>query len=126
MGDIMKNEVTLTYLQTMIFSYRIEEMKNENPFFFDGIAKQYQEYVINRSSEIVCTYPQFLLKLKPNGDKYVISQSMFDYLSHLTGVNPCDKKVMKFYKPIIKEVQEKAFAEVLGDFEIHSNKVHKK
>lgn len=122
----MKNSVTLTYLQTMIFSYRIEEMKKENPFFSDGIANQYQEYVINRSGEIACTYPQFLLKLKPNGDKYIISQSMFDYLSHLTGVNPCDKKIMEFYKPIIKEVEEKAFADVLGDLEIYNNKRYKR
>lgn len=122
----MSKEVALNFLQAMIFSQRTEEMKNENPYFSGGIANQCQQYVVNRAGEIACTYPQILLKLRPNGDKYVISESMFQYLSHLTGVNPCDKKVIELYKPIIQKVEKEALASVLATSEGQNVGIRKK
>ncbi len=106
--------VYLTYYQTMIFLHRLEEMKKANQYFSDAIAEEFENYTIARAKEILFTHPQIKLKLVPKANKYVISESMFNYLSRLTEVNPLDKEVMKAYKPILKQAEADAQKRIFG------------
>ncbi len=101
-----KDIILLTYYQVIAFMYRIDEMRKENQFFNDGISQEFEYYVIQRTEEIVSTYPQLKLKIFYGADKYKISKSMFDYLNRLTGINPLDEETIKKYIPLIQEVED--------------------
>jgi hypothetical protein len=85
----------------------LEKIKKDNPFFKDNISLSFENYVIERSIEI-SGYSEIRLKLFPYASRYIISKSMFTYLSSLTKVNPLDEDIMKKYEPLIREVEEQA------------------
>ena len=120
-----ENFIYLTYYQAMAFMFRINEIRDNNPYFNDGIANSYEEYVIKRAGEIVTTYPQIKLKLFPNANKYKISKSLFDYLTRLTSIDVNDKEIIKKYEIMIKELENASFEKVkqsLGETKTYNGK----
>lgn len=116
-----ENFIYLTYYQAMAFMFRINEIKKNNPYFNDEIAKSYEEYVVNRAGEIVTTYPQIKLKIFPNASKYKISKSLFNYLTRLTSIDVYDKATIKKYTIMTNELEKRTFEstkEVLEKSEI--------
>lgn len=105
--------VYLTYIETMIFMHSLEQIHNENQYFNDGLANEFKRYVLERSKEIALT-PEIKLKLMPNSRKYEISESLFNYLVRLTGINPYDKKVQEDFKPVLEQVEANARAKIFG------------
>lgn len=114
------NYIYLTYLQVMVFIHRLEEVKKENQYFSDGISQEFENYVLKRTQEMLFTHPQIKLKIVPNANKFKISESRFNYLVRLTGVNPLDREVLKEYKPIIKNAEQQAISKFLSE-KISSN-----
>lgn len=108
------NYIYLTYLQVMVFMHKLDEMKKENPYFSDGLAAEFENYVLKRSQEMLFTHPQIKLKIVPNANKFKISESRFNYLVRLTKVNPLDREVLNEYKPLIKEAEQQATAKFLN------------
>lgn len=104
-----ENFIYLTYYQAMAFMYEINKLKENNPYFKDGISSSYEEYVIKRTTEITTTYPQIKLKILPNADKYKISDSMFGYLTRLTKIDVLDENVIKSYISQIDSAENKSY-----------------
>lgn len=107
-----KGKVYLSYYQVMLFMYRIDEFRKENPNFNDGIAASFEDYMIFRAGEIDSQRP-IILKIFPDTGKYILSESMFKYLLALTGVDPFDEPTMKKYIPLIQKVEEIARSKIV-------------
>lgn len=95
----------LSYYQVMTFMIRLDEMKNENPYFHDEIVSSFNNFVINRSKELAGT-SQLKLKIIPNANKFKVSKSMVRYLKNLTGIDVFDEKILDQYIPLIKNLEE--------------------
>ena len=104
----MNDYYYLDYIQVMIFMHKLDELKKSNPKFNDPISSSFENYVIERTGQIVTTYPQIELKIFPNSNKYKISKSMFLYLTNLTGIDVFDKTIIDKYIPVIKKAEEDA------------------
>ena len=97
----------LSYYQVMTFMIRLDEMKNENPYFHDEIVSSFNNFVMNRCIEISDT-SQLKLKIIPNANKFKVSKSMVKYLKNLTGIDVFDEKILDKYIPLIKNLEETA------------------
>lgn len=105
---VKSNNVYLSFYQAMVFMCRIDEMRKATDNFDDELAMMFEKYVIERASEIVLFYPQFLLKVLPHANKHCLTKDNFDYLCTLTEVNQLDKQDFKEYLPKVKQVEEEA------------------
>lgn len=113
----MKEEfVYLTYYQAMAFLLKINEFKENNPYFNDNFANSYSHYVLMRTFEIATTTPEIQLKLFPNSKKYKISKSLFTYLTNLTSINVFDKETLTLYTKLIKEFEELSDEEIEKEY----------
>ena len=99
-----KEEIQLTYYQIMIFIYKIEEIKKQQPEFSDEKILKFEDNALKRAQEIL-KLSQIKLKLKPSLGRYPISVDLFNYLEQITGLNPLDKETYDNYVPIIKELE---------------------
>ena len=113
--------MNLNYLQTMIFMYRINELKKDNENFNDEIATNFEKYVISRAVEIA------KLEIKRGiipvlNKKYSISKDDFEYLVELTGVNVLDKKTVKAYSEIIKEIESNALNNIIETSDVNKKR----
>lgn len=111
----MNNElekVKLSYYQVMAFSRELSKLKNDNQYFNDGISRNFEYYVLERSKELSSMYPEMVLDFKQAFKPFEISQSMFKYLSNLTGINPLDKKTIRKYIPSIKQRDKEIFSNI--------------
>ncbi len=98
-----KDYIYLTYYQMMAFVKKIEQMKLQNQCFNDGVAKMFEDQVLDISLQHLFT-PKIIKDVMPI---YKISISLFNYLEKLTDVNVLDRKFMKeLKKEIIKEQKE--------------------
>ena len=87
----------------MAFVKKIEQMKLQNQCFNDGVAKMFEDQVLDISLQHLFT-PKIIKDVMPI---YKISISLFNYLEKLTDVNVLDRKFMKeLKKEIIKEQKE--------------------
>ena len=121
-----QNFIYLTYYQAMAFMFGIDEIRKNNPYFNDNIAKSYEEYVVERAGEIVTTYPQIKLKISPNASKYKISKSLFDYLTRLTSIDVYDKETIEKYTIMTKALEKTTFESTKENLEktgIYNEKV---
>lgn len=107
------HDVYLSYYQVMSLMYAIDEFRKNNQYFSDGIAEKFQNYVVDRTFEI-SMYPSIILKIKPSLSKYMLSQSMVEYLIRLTGVNIFDKDTLEKYTVLVKEFEHNLEKESLS------------
>lgn len=73
--------------QVMPYMKKLEEMNKYDPEHYDSVAYNFCTYVAKRKTEIVNNYNLNRLLKRKNFDKFVISKSMMDYLSALTGLS---------------------------------------
>lgn len=117
----MKEEyINLTYYQVMAFLLKINEFKENNPYFNDSFANSFSHYVLIRTFEIATKTPAIQLKLFPNLKKYKISKSLYNYLTNLTSINVFDKNTMMKYNVLIKEFENETEKQNV------KKKIHKK
>lgn len=102
------DKIYLNYYQAMIFMYRIDEIRKRDVDFDDTLALNFEKYILDATKEMVLCYPQILLKIIPHANQFCLDRNNFNYLYHLTGVNPLDKKTFKEYLPKIKQLEEEA------------------
>lgn len=105
----MKNDsVYLTYYQVASYLHALQDLKDNNPYFKDGISEKFENYVLQRTKEITLLSLSSPLKLKlsPNAGKYEVSKSMLGYLTRLTGVDVMDESVLQDYTERIKAKEE--------------------
>lgn len=111
-----QNVKQLTYYQTMIFLYKIDELKNNNKYFNDDIVLNFEDYVLEKTREIA-SMSRIKLKIMPHLGLYSISESLFYYLKQLTGVDPLDKEIYNYYLPKIKKIEEEALKYLINESE---------
>ena len=73
--------------QVMPYMEKLEEMNKFDPEHYDNIAYNFASYVVKRKSEIVKNYHTMRLVRKKDDGKFIISKSVMDYLSSLTGLS---------------------------------------
>jgi GNAT superfamily N-acetyltransferase len=79
-----------------------------NPNFSDEVLDSFISYVRIRSAELSSLKPNFMSKIIPGYDKFMIPQNMYEYLRELTGVDPMDKETAEAYLTLIEPVVEAA------------------
>ena len=102
---MQKDEQLLTYYQVMIFLYRLDQIRKSDPNFNDEIISEFEDYVIQKTTEISDISP-LKIRFKPDLGKYPIANDLFDYLCKITDINPLDKNTYNYYIPYIKEKEK--------------------
>lgn len=98
------NMISLTFEQALFFVIKINEWSEENNFN-DQILSKYQKDFIERSVELA---KMNIIKRFIKGEKYIISKSMYNYLSSVLNVDPLDEEKMKDYLIVVKNSLEEA------------------
>ena len=99
----------------MMLMINIGKKRKENQYFKDAIAEEFELYCVSRVSEIA-QLPGIVQKISPY-NKYVVSKSTIDYLSRLLGIDIFDKKMIKEYKPIIADFENRAYEKYIDALE---------
>lgn len=103
--------VYLNYYQVMMFVLRFQKMREENPYFKSGLVSQFEDYVLIRTIEL--SRMSKLQSVKESFPKpYVISNSLYEFLKRLSGIDVFDLKSYLKYKKEVKEYER----HVTGNF----------
>ena len=106
-----QNLVYLTYTQAMILVLRFKKMREENPYFKNGLMSQYEEYVLIRTIEL--SRMSKLEYIKESFPKpYGISKSLYEFLKRLSGIDVLDLKCYLKYKKEVEDYESK----IAGNF----------
>ena len=109
----MKDKCYLNYNQIQIMLYKLNEIKKDFPYYNDGVVSSFEDYVVDRTNEIAKNNLNAVSKMFPNINKYVIKNSMFDYITRLIGINVLDENIVNEYTPIVNEITKKTVDEFM-------------
>ena len=98
-----KNTIYLSYYEIMILLYEFEEYRTEENNYIALLVEQFYDYFLeqietNAKRGMLFNIPDIVLK---NLKIYSISNSLYEILINLTGLNLQDKKLKKYYKKYI-------------------------
>ena len=114
-----ENKVCLNYYQVMVLLVGFDRIEKENKKIDDEIILSLKKYILKRSIENAALPSIIANNLK----LYEFSEETYNYAIKLIGIDPSDKKVLKKYKPIIKEIENSIIQDVINKV---SNKVKQK
>ncbi len=106
----------LNHWQVLTLIHAIEEIKKNNPYFQDTVSDEFVKNCFEEATRIAIT-PTIKLKLIPKANKVKVSESMFKYVTALTGIDVFDKKKMKEILPEIKKILDKDLTEIFAEYE---------
>lgn len=110
----MGENVYLSYYQMLSLLLEVEEVKKNYPDFDEELFKNISDYFAERTYEISLVYPKILLKFIPNGDKYIVSRDVFDYLSLVAKINVFDHKTLRTHTKKAKEFEKSISADYVA------------
>ena len=95
------NQVYLTYTQAMILVLRFQKMREENPYFKNGLVSQFEEYVLIRTMELsMMSIFEFIKESFPK--PYGISKSLYEFLKRLSGIDVFDLKSYLKWRVLVR------------------------